>query len=256
MDKGYASIVQLNKLGVDDGKEVSYDWVLSTRQRNYYAYAMSLEVLKSFRKGLNAKPVRLLADHIHRINNILGRVEGARIRAESELIGKVIIQRDLDDVNSNAIIERINAGNLTDGSVGFDWNDAYFKCDLCGSRMIMNHGFVYDENNHFLGERDKDGKLVTAVLYGNPTVNEFSLVTVHADPGAEKANDLYKIMSDNNLGIGALQVASELQNLHFGNLCQTLGIHDPNRPIQQPKRPEFHMPVLHIGRERDREQMR
>ena len=99
--------------------------------------------------------------------------------------------------------------------------------------MKMQYGFAFDDNGHFLGERDDKGRKVTAVLYGNPSIYEFSLVPVGADPGAERASDLYKIMSDNGLSIGALERAAKFQNLHFGKLCQTLGI-DPNR-TPQPK---------------------
>ena len=254
MSKLYAKAITLNKDGQDDGVFVSYDWIMSTLLLNSYSYSMSLEALKSFRKGLNAKPAPVITDHENKVNNIIGRVDSARIRGNSELIGRIMIQKDLTDVNSNAIIDRINAGTLTDGSIRLNWNDAYFKCDRCDSEMKMQYGFVSCEKGHFLGERDSKGQKMTAVLYGNPTVYEFSLVVAGADPGAEKANDLYKVMEDNNLSIGALEVAAQLQNLHFGKLCQTLGI-DPNRtpqPTQQPKRSYAETLVRRIreGRER------
>ena len=234
MNKLYTKAIALNKDGQDDGVFVSYDWIMSTLLLNSYSYSMSLEALKSFRKGLNAKPAPVITDHEDKVNNIIGRVGSARIRGNSELIGRIMLQKDLTDVNSNAIIDRINAGTLTDGSIRLNWNDAYFKCDRCDSVMKMHRGFMSCEKGHFLGELDSKGQKMTAVLYGNPTVYEFSLVVAGADPGAEKANDLYKVMEDNNLSIGALEVAAQLQNLHFGKLCQTLGI-DPNR-TPQPKR--------------------
>ena len=118
MNKLYVNATKLNKDGEDDGMFVSYDWALSTLRLNWYSYSMSLEALKSFRKGLNAKPVPVLTDHLGRVNNIIGRLSGARLRANSELIGRVMLQKDLDDVNSNAIIDRVDAGTLTDGSIG------------------------------------------------------------------------------------------------------------------------------------------
>ena len=233
----YTEAVSLDKAGEDDGIFVSFYWVMSTLLLNSYSYSMSLEALKSFRKGLNAKPAPVITDHVNTVSNIIGRVDSARIRGDSELIGRVLLQKDLDDVDSNSIISRVNAGTLTDGSIRWDWNDAYFKCDRCDSVMKMQRGFVSCEKGHFLGERDNKGKKMTAVLYGNPSIYEFSLVVTAADPGAERANDLYKVMEDNNLGIGALEVAAQLQNLHFGKLCQALGL-DPNRTSQptQPKR--------------------
>ena len=79
----------------------------------------------------------------------------------------------------------------------------------------------------FLGEKDDKGQMVTAVLYGNPTIFEFSLVPVGADPDAEKVNGLRKVMTENRLGIGALRVAAGLQNLNLDKLCEDLRI-DPN----------------------------
>ena len=234
MNRLYAKTVALNTDGTDDGKFVTYEWVLSSLARNWYQYAMSLEALKSFRSSLKAKRVPVLTDHRQGVNNIIGRVESARLRDNSELIGSVMLQKGLPDVHSDAIIDRVNAGTLTDGSIGFDWNEAYFKCDLCDSEMQMKWGFAFDDNGHFLGEKDDKGQMVTAVLYGNPTIYEFSLVPVGADPDAEKVNGLQKIMTENRLGIGALKVAANLQNLNLGKLYQTLGI-DPN-DAEQPKR--------------------
>ena len=228
MNRLHANTVAiLNKDGTDDGKFVTYEWVLSSLMRNHYQYAMSLEVLKSFRSGLKAKPVPVLTDHRLGVNNIIGRVENPHIRGDSELIAKVMLQKGLPDVHSDAIIDRVNAGTLTDGSIGFDWNEAYFKCDLCDSEMQIKYGFAFDDNGHFLGEKDDKGQMVTAVLYGNPTIYEFSLVPIGADPDAEIVNGLRKVMTENRLGIGALRVAAGLQNLNLDKLCEDLRI-DPN----------------------------
>ena len=223
-----------------DGKTYSFSWyqaIVSTNLLNSHGFSIMPSAHSSIASQMD-KGVKTY--YRHQVSERpLGMTRNARVYAK-KVRGEMGIQENLQDVNSNDIISRIDTGVLNEASISFIGGK--MMCDLCDTQMRRWLFGYYCQNEHDLGYKIKqNGKevLVTGKLYDDDNtleLREVSVVDTGSDPGTSVKQQLQEIFEGQELTEGYLKATSLLNNFSFDEMCNTLSF---NPSSSRPERKSF-----------------
>ena len=174
--------------------------------------------------------------HIYNAHSMYGGKPLGKSVSATFYDGKVrstfYILANVDDVDSNSHIKRLDAGIVDELSTSFYLTDeSYITCDACadGTRFEQRHtwfsSYFECENNHILGGKYKqDGKenRVTGELNGPVSLIEYSLVPTGADPGAEITKKVKESMQNGLFDNDTLLFIAECENFEPKSFLNSL----------------------------------
>ena len=226
-DLAYINNLAIGKLIRNDDEFAIFEGYASTQSLNSYNYMMDKSSLRNFvndAKSAEGRP--MYADHSlsNPFDNRaeIGRTFGGTLYAKKAKLEFGVL-RDLNDVNSNDIIRRMEKQVSTALSVGH--KEAEYKCNICAELMEYTYYSIEDKNGHYPGQNLKvDGKdtLVTATAF-NARLRELSIVGEGADPDAKIIGKLKQELANGNLTPEGLVFMAEFHNINSESFYNNLG---------------------------------
>lgn len=234
----YISNMKVLEAGETTETRQSYRGSISSTSLNSKFFALSLPTLRSVVRQAN-EGVGVYFNHETYSSMQSGKSTRSYLREEKAITDFYILS-DLEDTNSNDVIRRLNEAVVDALSIGFTGGD--FMCDLCSEEMKYGYFYLYDENDHYLGQQLEKGKYITATVEGEVELDEFSVVGRGADPTAKIIKQLQDDLQSNKLSETGLLAMAEYHNLGLSQFKKTLGYGNPKSLLEGKSRRTTSLP--------------
>ena len=220
-----------NQISEDDPDFQFYEGIISSTKLNSKYFKWSDETLASINRQANeGTSVYPLHDTYREFP--IGKSTSSRIQ-DDQVLSKFGIQKDLrmgSNNNTDDLIARMNTGvvdGLSTGTIGGN-----FLCDVDGTKFEYKSDglFFYTrrcQEGHRLGETvrvNKKDVTVTATVYGEVNLYEFSVVGSGAVPDAKVIRKLQEMLDSNELEENDLLYITELNGFSLPSVCDSLGV--------------------------------
>ena len=204
--------------------------IQSTSLNRRYFFNASMQTLRSIQAQAN-DGVEILSGH-------WGKALGSSVSAT--LYNQVVnsdfyIIADLEDVNSNDEIKRLDTGSLKGLSTGFMLTDeSRMICNVCRENGLSDKeaemkqryswfsSYFECEAEHVLGSKMRNGVRVTAELMGAVELLEYSIVSRGADPDAKVKEKIKENMQNGLYDDISIASIAESQGWTYSNFMNSL----------------------------------
>ena len=220
----------LNNFTLAESKGISpadnfphYLYDISSNKLNSQFFSISEETHDSIARQAN-EGVPVYKDHRTYSEDPAGYTLSAK-RSRNKVRSEIYIQPNLSNPDTNDMIARMDAGTMRDGSISFLGGD--FISDIDGTKFkYQSDGFFYSfksESGHYLGQELDNGKIVTATVFGEVILREFSVTGRGADPGSGIVKKLHEEFGNEPIDRGVIHALAEINGFDLDRFCLQLG---------------------------------